>query len=306
VANWIRRDSRGRTAFGVGMLVGTLLLGVMLVGLAYADAPPTSVGGVTYRHDTTEVTPPGRFTIDVMCPAGTHVSGGDSFSESGVQGTMQASFPADGADADNLPDDLWRARHSFSASEGTQGLNADVICLGSGLTYSSRQVVLHPGDAQTATAPCGASRHVTGGGAALSAAGSAGYINSSYPWDNGDTGTVPDDGWGARAFNGTGGDVRLTVYAACTDTSPAYFLASGPIAPGAATFVNSACPNTRHLVGEGARMSGSAKFAALVGMADEDGSDSDFAPDDSMEAGARVASASPGSQTITAWAICRL
>jgi len=300
------RGRRGRAAVGGIALFGALLGGIF-AGMAVADDPPRSIGGVTYRHDVVSVTPPGQFLVDVMCPTGTHVSGGASTSESGTQGEVQMSAPGDGPDADRLPDDLWRARHAFRSSEGPQGLNADVICLGGGLTYESRTIVLHAGEPGTVTAPCGPSRHVAGGGAVLARGGPASYVNSSYPWDSADAGTVPDDGWTARAYNGTGGgDLSLRVYATCVSTSPAYFKAGQSVAPGSADFAHAPCPQTRHLIGAGARVSGPAFDAVLTGTSIGDGSDPDLAPDDTVDAGTRVIPGAFASRNLTAFAICRV
>lgn len=291
-------------AFGVGLLCAGLLV-AMFVGVATADDPPTSIGGVTYRHDVVEANSQGSFTVDVRCPAGTHVSGGGSFSESGLAGQIQSSAPADAGDADHLPDNLWRARHYFSAFEAPQGLNAHVICLPGGLTYVSTVVVVPSGTTKTARASCGPSRHVTGGGAVLAPAGSVGWVNSTYPWDGRDSGAVPDDGWSARAYNGTGGDAHLRVFATCTTTSPTYWFGVNSIAPGSSGFAHVSCPNARHLVGAGAQLSGPAIDGVLASDAIGDGPDADHVPDDTVDAGARVSGSSSATRNLIAFAVCR-
>lgn len=301
----ISRESRGRAAVGGGLLLSLALIVGLLAAVAAADDPPTSVGGVTYRHDVVEANSAGSSTVDVRCPAGTHVSGGGSYSESGTGGQIQTSAPRDGADADHHPDDLWRGRHYFSPFEVPQGLNAHVICVASGVTYVSKVIVLHSGYSGTAKAPCGPSRHVTGGGAVLSPAGNVSWVNSTYPWDSRDSGAIPDDGWAARAYNGTGGDANLRVWAACTTTSPTYWFGTNSIAPGSSGFARSACPNTRHLVGAGGQLSGPAIDGRLATVDIGDGPDADHATDDTVVAGGRVSGSSPATRNLIAFAVCR-
>jgi hypothetical protein len=305
VIRGIMRERHKPTVVGGLAVFVAGLLGVSLVAVALADDPPESIGGVTYRHDITAVPMPGQYLVDVACPGGTHVSGGGSFSESGTKGRMQMSAPADGPDADHQPDDLWRARHAFVTGEGGESLNAHVICVGATPTYVSRTTTIHPGQAGSVRAPCGNGLHVLGGGAALPRTGSAAFVNSTYPYDSGDAGSAPDDGWTARAFNGTGADRTLRVTAMCSGASPTYQMGTHPIAPGTAGFAHSSQCAGRHLVGMGAKMSGRAKDATISAVATEDGADADSVPDDAVTAGAAVGAGSPTSDTLTAFGVCR-
>jgi hypothetical protein len=65
----------------------------------------------------------------------------------------------------------------------------------------------------TRRATCPASRHVTGGG--FEAVNGNG--EDPRPFDGGDAGTVPDDGWAVTLEIGSGTTGELTVYAICDD-----------------------------------------------------------------------------------------
>jgi len=299
-----RRDRRKGAVFGGVAAVAVGLLGVMLVAIASAD-PPQTVGGVTYRHDSVPANPPALAIAEVKCPGATHASGGGSTSESGTKGRLQMSAPVDGADSDRIPGDIWRARHAYSPGDGAETQNVYVICLGESLTYMSRTTVLHPGQAGAVTVSCGRTRHVTGGGAALSRTSAAGFVNSSYPVDSGDAGAAPDDGWSVRAFNGSAADMRVRVNAMCSNTARTYRSGAQTIAPGTANFAHASCPDAQHVVGLGAKVSGRAKDAPLTSVSNGDGADADFIPDDNTNAGAAISSGAPIGSTLTAFAICR-
>jgi len=84
-----------------------------------------------------------------------------------------------------------------------------------GFNYRSETASL-PGNAQTLIrANCPNSKSVTGGGVFSSALFGDTAVNSSNPFDDGDAGSTPDDGWLAYVDNYSGTTASGTVYAIC-------------------------------------------------------------------------------------------
>ncbi len=80
------------------------------------------------------------------------------------------------------------------------------------LNYQINETSIDAGDPTTVKARCQSTRHVTGGGYDTL---SDTQINESRPYDSGDNGTAPDDGW-AVEFNPPGiGQAAVAVYAIC-------------------------------------------------------------------------------------------
>ena len=127
---------------------------------------------------------------------------------------LNTSYPSDGLDGDDIPDDLWQSDAAWYGATGTSML-VDVTCGDEQPKYKTAEATLDtiPGDAK-ATAKCG-SGHITGGGAYISGNTDEAYLVASYPIDDGDADRAPDDGWRAWAENAEGGTKSVTAYAIC-------------------------------------------------------------------------------------------
>jgi hypothetical protein len=79
-----------------------------------------------------------------------------------------------------------------------------------GKKYVTKSVPAQDGAQVVAKCPRGT--HVSGGGAGADNGG--GDVNESTPYDSGDDGSAPDDGWAAY-FNDTGNVANMRVYAIC-------------------------------------------------------------------------------------------
>jgi hypothetical protein len=94
---------------------------------------------------------------------------------------------------------------AFAVSQGTAGE----------LNYQRSETGISSGDTITEKARCPSTRHVTGGGYEKESA--ATRVHTSRPFDSGDAGLVPDDGWEVAFIAPSGGETIVAVYAICDD-----------------------------------------------------------------------------------------
>jgi hypothetical protein len=169
-----------------------------------------------YRS-TTVPSPAGRnASAKAMCPGGRHVTGGGVHSSKHImQMLVLSSFPVDGPDGDSIHDDGWKAKvDNITHSSLNDTIEVFAICSQGSNVYRQRRFK-SPQDLQTkGTAPCPAGRHVSGGGVRTRARYDVQRAHSLFPVDNGDSGSAPDDGWGA-VENTLSPSRRFTVFAIC-------------------------------------------------------------------------------------------
>jgi hypothetical protein len=151
------------------------------------------------------------------CPKGTRVVGGGvgAAGDHGVE--VGATKPADGGDKDSKADDAWLGRESNSSSKRTV-MKVTAVCARRGqfaYVRGSRAVV--PNNTQgSVSASCPASTQVTGGGIDVSGKSTDIEVGDSFPSDNGDPGTTPDNGWTATGNNdGSGASTHARAFAIC-------------------------------------------------------------------------------------------
>jgi hypothetical protein len=151
------------------------------------------------------------------CPKGTRVVGGGvgAPGDHGVE--VGASEPADGGDKDSKADDAWLGRESNSSSKRTT-MKVTAVCAKRGtFAYVRGPATALPNDTQgTVSASCPGSSHVTGGGIDVSGKSTAIEVGDTFPSDDGDPGTVPDNGWIATGNNdGSGATKHMRAFAIC-------------------------------------------------------------------------------------------
>ena len=156
---------------------------------------------------------PGAVTVTATCPSGSIVVGGGG-RPIGPMGewTLNASRNIDGPDVDPSPNDAWQAYYHYDGSDG-DGLLVDAICVGSvgEPAYRDTSTSILPRSTKTVRSSCGSGEHVLGGGAYITGSTASARVAGSRPFDSGDAGTVPDDGWLATYRNTS--DTALTAYA---------------------------------------------------------------------------------------------
>ena len=130
----------------------------------------------------------------------------------------------------------------------TSTVTGYAICIDQRPKYTLRSKDLRRNRAKTAKAPCPDGTSVIGGGGNSSGE----HIVGSYPFDDGDPNSKPDDGWAFRTWAGAErGTVRAL--AVCLDVRPEYRTGTGTLPVNGSSVPTETCPATHHLVGIGAR-----------------------------------------------------
>jgi len=274
------------------------------MGSVAATAPAIdlgSAGGVSYRLAERELDPPGTPKATAKCPAGKHVSGGAFVVyEPENTGTFDysASMPVDRGDADSAPDDGWRVR-ATPIDEPT-GVASTAMCADGHSRYRDKQEPVDPGF-PVLRVSCGQGWHVTGGGASVSP--DVNHVVWSHPYDSGDPGGLPDDGWRAMLYVDELNQ-EPTVYAVCSREQPAYRREKETLQPGNGELNEAQCSSSSHLIGAGASFTGPSSPSGIQRVAaDDDPGDPGEAPDDAAEAFGLVGNSSPADE-LTVFAIC--
>ncbi len=260
-----------------------------------------SAGGVEYRVTARFFEPPEAPKATAMCPENTHISGGTFVvfdPESTDVYTWNSSIPVDAGDSDNRPDDGWRAKGSDIP--GRAGVAATAMCTHENLRYRSKELPTELGFSDVRIG-CGDDWHVTGGGISVPAGNNP---TSSYPYDSGDPGKRPDDGWAAGLYIDDQ-DVEADLYAVCTRDSLEYHRAREPLDPGQGSALNADCSAKGHLLGAGARLVATPETTMITRTAAvDDAGEPGQAPDDGASAFGIRSGGSSGEGQLTTFAIC--
>ena len=126
--------------------------------------------------------------------------------------------------------------------------DASVVKSG-GFAYVTKSFEPEPNAVKTLAARCPAGTHVWAGGHYNTGGFGESFPRHSYPYDSGDAGKSPDDGWKVQTSAGQGVIVR--VYATCADPKPRYEQESLPIPPSAQGGTEIECDPDFHAVSGG-------------------------------------------------------
>jgi hypothetical protein len=148
----------------------------------------------------------------------------------------------------------------------------------------------------TAKASCPNAASVLGGGISNRAYPGA-RVLATVPYDDGDKGSKPDDGWRVRTF--IGDSRELQVFAICKETTGIVYRSRTGSPTVSATSATVACPNGGSATGGGAALSGNAGFVNSTRPADS--TDGDSVPDDAWQSFGYSAS----SYTLTSAIVCK-
>jgi hypothetical protein len=91
-----------------------------------------------------------------------------------------------------------------------------------GYRYATKAVGAKPGKRVSASVACPNGTRVIGGGERNSGGFGSIELGQTFPYDDGDKGSTPDDGWRIRARNLAAGPVQVRVTAVCGDTKLRY------------------------------------------------------------------------------------
>jgi hypothetical protein len=156
-----------------------------------------------YRSNTAKVAVGRARTVGASCPRGTHVSAGGGYATGTPEGSyVNSSFPFDGRDAGEAPDDGWRVRvYNISDAPRSQ-IHAFAVCVTERPRYvTAGPVAMPPGyELLSTAAACPDSRHISAGGIRLAGAPAANaHPVTIMPADLGDADSIPDDALRAKA-----------------------------------------------------------------------------------------------------------
>lgn len=287
--NYAHAVSRGRRA---GVWAGLSVLAGAAVFASSASAGDSLLGtshGVEYWHDGAS------FGADangiVLCPDGTRISGG-GFTQPAFAGELNDSSPIGKAG--------WDVNVRFNPS-GT--MDTFAMCSKGARKFVTETGEIEANETGKLKASCTGGRHVIGGGAAIFGPIADARLNSSYPYDSGDRGKKPDDGWKARGVNLSGAELSFAVTVICAKHQPSYVHESVTIMPASNTAAIPGCPGSKVVLSGGVRFTGPAPEAVVQFLKPTDDDDGGTLPDDGFLAnGHNEAGADP--KTLTGYAIC--
>jgi hypothetical protein len=246
--------------------------------------------GLRYASDTVpfDLGNSGFVSTESGCGSGPRstIGGGIRTQGPGPAGIgVSSSEPNDWYDTDLDPDDGWRAS-ATGTSAGT--LTVFSVCGKFAPRYRYRSVSAQPGKTRLAKVPCGGKHwSAVSGGGLIATSGSR--INSSYPYDGPDTGSVPE-GWATRVFDTIGGSGGFSAYAVCvkaSDQMPVYLSdKTAKVKPGHVAKRKLTCASPSHAVAVGIRISGKGGEAEITNGFPFDGDDEGIEPDDGFRTAA--------------------
>jgi hypothetical protein len=146
------------------------------------------------------------------------VSGGVSFNSlDDPHVHLGTSRPVDGSDPDSTPDDGWTATGINDSSRSGAEMTVTAICsTDDTFTYlHSNSKTVRSRSEGSDQVSCPAHTHVVGGGVDLK--GDRPELADSFPFDGGDSGSSPDNGWRGSAFNDNFARQSMKVFAVCQD-----------------------------------------------------------------------------------------
>ena len=268
-----------------------------LAGFDSESNPEGKSNGFNYR--SADYYYAGAGGIAAACPDGQRITGGG------------AAFDGDTSNAELTmigPDTVSpevSAKNGFGAQGSISGLGQTLktfaICTKAGglklKSKAQKSGTPLPGDLVTAKSKCPRGTSVLGGG--LKAETTPEVLLVSAPYDSGDDGNAPDDGWTIRVENGTGINDIFAMAICSEDLEPAYKIQQSSISTGERTATRE-CPGDRTVVGGGAALSGDLG-ATLNASRPVDSADNGTTPDNGWEAIGYVDS---GARFITAYVIC--
>lgn len=284
-----------------------------LVALAIAlSVVETASGALRYSTDIRDLENDGTpKPLSVLCPGRTKVVGGGVGAIGGAPEEdveVSSTAPDDlGAEQGSQRDDGWIAE-AVNSSDAAGLMSVEAICSTSGAPkYRQGSLSLPDGSVVGRRVLCPSGSHVTGGGVTTTGRDKDLEVAATFPVDDGDRGTTPDDGWTGRASNQSGGDERMTVFAICAQFSTLKYRSSSVQAPGQSTVRDSVgCPAGTRATGGGVDITRGGLLGPgfeVAGTQGDDGGDRDDDPDDRWVG--RTHNDDPDPARMTTFVICQ-
>lgn len=158
--------------------------------------------------------PPSAVGFTAGCASG-HVLGG-GVDTPYLHAHVSVTVPADGPDADKVPDDGWRGAGALIDVPNSPILLINYACTtGPQPAYRSTTTTVPPDSQRTLKIACTSAQHVSGGGASVTGPADQAHLAVSRPFDGVDADQVPDDGWLATVSNDGTAPQTARVSAVC-------------------------------------------------------------------------------------------
>lgn len=231
------------------------------------------------------------------------IGGGIYITGGGLGIEVNFTFPADSPTDTNRRPDGWDSGANSDAS-GDQTLTDHTICSDQPLSYRSERAALPLDTDRTARADCPGDMHVASGGVNIIEPDDLQReVVESYPVDDGDPDSEPDDGWVGRASNyGSAGPAMLKVFAVCTTKALSYRSSTHGVPGGTQVGDSVNCPPGTRVVGGGMEITKPGDVTESATVAPFDGSDDDNKADDGWESWTNNEGAQK--RRMTTWAVC--
>jgi hypothetical protein len=183
----------------------------------YAYAVCTKSDGISSNAQVQQFAPaPAALGVTSNCTEG-HVIGGGAIATAPLdESFVNTTMPVDGTDADEIPDDGWRAFQQLLDGTGVNGVVYDICRKGPAPRYRSASEEVDAFAPLTLKARCNGG-HVIGGGVFVSGPADDAHVVASVPYDSADPDLVPDDAWFATVANRSPAPLQATVHAICVD-----------------------------------------------------------------------------------------
>jgi hypothetical protein len=169
----------------------------------------TKSGAFTYPHHDSTVPPHQTVLADVHCPRGTKLTGGGVSTSSQSPKVVVSQSSPEGHTG-------WSGFVNNDTSSA-KTMTVQAVCADSGkyryVDSLATPIPTHGQASVVATCPSGS--QVTGGGVATDTAGTGVEVKTTAPFDSGDPGSTPDDGWTGTANNDTGQAATIQTSAIC-------------------------------------------------------------------------------------------
>lgn len=232
------------------------------------------------------------------------IGGGVYLSGSTLGTEVNFTYPSDSSSDANQRPDGWEAGGNSDAG-GDQAFIDYVICTDQSLSYASTQKPLPLDTDRSALAECPGNAHVASGGVYITDPGDLQReVVETYPVDDGDPGSEPDDGWAGRASNyGSAGPTKLQVFAVCASKALSYRSRTRGLPAESQRGDSSNCPNGTRVVGGGMEITKPGNATESATVAPFDGDDSDNKADDGWNSWGNNESGKD--RRMTTWAVCQ-
>ena len=288
----------------IGTIAGAGALAAAAVAVAGStlvveSVPEGSANGLSYRSATFPNAGAAKYTV-TFCPGSRVVSGGGAFvSGATSEAPLIVAVPDKPSEAKTPPRGSWTAGID-NLGGAAKTLKGFAVCARPRGIVRKTKVRVAPLEltSMTLKAPCPRGSSVLGGG--FDTNYNDGRIRASAPYDGGDRGQTPDDGWQARALVGDTREFQVT--AICQKGRAQRRLVyrdRTADAEAGELFARTRCPDGAAATGGGAAIAGGT--GAFLNSTYPDDADGDGNPEDAWSTYAYSASSTP----LTTFAVCK-